>query len=125
MNPFTAAAASVLDADALERLRALDPTGSNHLMERVLKAFQASVGRLLPMLQEAQQDNDLAGIGHVAHTLKSSSASIGAIKLSQLCAEIEQMIRRGEGHALGTRVDDLTREIGAVIQSLRSLLEHD
>lgn len=125
VNPFTQAAASVLDADALERLRALDPTGSNHLMERVLKAFQTSVGRLLPMLQEAQQDNDLAGIGHVAHTLKSSSASIGAIKLSQLCAEIEQMIRRGEGHALGTRVDDLTREIGAVIQSLRSLLEHD
>ena len=116
---------SVLNPDALAKLRELDPTGSNHLMERVLKAFQASVGRLLPMLQEARQNADLAGIGHVAHTLKSSSASIGAIKLSQLCAEIEQMIRRGEGHALGSRVDDLTQEIGAVVQSLRSLLEHD
>src|SRR6185369_1456158 len=80
---------SVLDASALERLRELDPKGENQLLSRVIKAFESSAARLLPQLQDAQRAGDHNGVRHVAHTLKSSSASIGAMKLSTLCAEIE------------------------------------
>ncbi len=124
-SPSLAAAASaVLDAQALKRLRELDPHGDNKLLERVLKAFETSVGRLQPMLIEAQANGDLSGISHVAHTLKSSSASIGAIKLSQMCAEIEALIRQGSGVDLGSRVENLSAEIDLVLQSLRSLLQN-
>ncbi len=118
------AASVVLDPQALKRLHDLDPHGDNKLLERVLKAFEASVGRLQPMLLEAHSNGDLSGISHVAHTLKSSSASIGAIKLSQMCAEIEMMIRQGSGGDLGHRVDSLSVEIDLVLQSLRSLLQN-
>ena len=122
--PAAEATPTALDPQALKRLHDLDPNGDNKLLERVLKAFEASVGRLQPMLLEAHANGDLAGISHVAHTLKSSSASIGAIKLSQMCAEIEMMIRQGSGGDLGPRVENLSVEIDLVVQSLRSLLQN-
>jgi signal transduction histidine kinase/DNA-binding response OmpR family regulator/HPt (histidine-containing phosphotransfer) domain-containing protein len=122
-TPAALAGAAVLDETALERLRALDPRGENRLLERVLKAFETSVARLLPQLLESRQLGDQGGIRHVAHTLKSSSASIGALQLSQFCADMEAMIRVGKVDDLDTRVDALCAEVEIVLQALRALLE--
>jgi PAS domain S-box-containing protein len=121
--PVAAPVAGVLDEQALARLRELDPKGENRLLERVLKAFETSVGRLLPQLQDSRQLGDRAGIRHVAHTLKSSSASIGAIKLSQQCADIETMIRLEKIEDLDARVDAMCAEVEIVLQALRSLMD--
>jgi CheY-like chemotaxis protein len=117
------AAAELFDADALRRLRDLDPRGENRLFERVCKAFEASASRLLPQLDEAIRTNDRSAILHVAHTLKSSSASIGALKLSHLCAEIETMIRRQSEEDLSERVRAVPVEVEHVLAGLRALLE--
>jgi HPt (histidine-containing phosphotransfer) domain-containing protein len=111
--------AAVLDPDALERLAELDPTGKNRLVERVFQAFEASTQRLMPQLHAALSAGDHAGVRHVAHTLKSSSASIGAIKLSQLCAEIESMIRLDSLEELPERVGRMDGETAVVLQALR------
>jgi signal transduction histidine kinase/DNA-binding response OmpR family regulator len=118
-----ASAAPVLDEVALARLRELDPKGENKLIERVMRAFETSVARLLPQLEESRRAGDRAGIRHVAHTLKSSSASIGAIKLSQLCADIEAMIRLDKADGLDARVDAMCAEVEIVLQALRDLLD--
>jgi len=115
----------IFDPEALRRLRELDPRGDNRLFERVGKAFEASVGRLLPQLEDAFSVMDTAAIVHVAHTLKSSSASIGALKLSQLCAEIETMIRRQTGEDLSDRIRDIPAEAERVLAGLRLLLESE
>lgn len=114
---------TVLDAQALERLRELDPTGENHLIERVLQAFETSVARLAPQLEASRRAGDLAGIRHVVHTLKSSSASIGAMTLSQHCAAVEALVRQDSTDDLGTLLDALSAELGAVLQALRSVLD--
>jgi signal transduction histidine kinase/CheY-like chemotaxis protein len=121
--PAPGDAIAVLDAAALERLRSLDPRGENRLLERVLSAFETSVARLLPQLLEARQNGDHGGIRHVAHTLKSSSASIGALQLSQHCADIEAMIRLAKVDDLDPRVDALCAEVEIVLQALRALLD--
>jgi HPt (histidine-containing phosphotransfer) domain-containing protein len=113
----------LFDAEALRRLRELDPRGDNRLLERVAKAFETSVGRLLPQLDEAFKMNDRAAIMHVAHTLKSSSASIGALKLSHMCAEIETMIRRQTGDDLSSRIREVPIEADRVLHGLRQMLE--
>ena len=114
-----AAGASVLDATALDKLRELDPKGDNRLLERVMKAFETSVARLLPQLREAHRLGDQAGIRHVVHTLKASSASIGALALSQQCAEIETRIRLGEPAGLDARIEVVYEELENVLKALR------
>jgi len=116
-------AGSVLDASALDRLRELDPKGENQLLSRVIKAFESSAARLMPQLAEARRINDHNGVRHVAHTLKSSSASIGAIKLSQLCAEIESKIRTDRLENLEELNDAMCAEVEIVLQALKRLLD--
>lgn len=112
----------VLDPQALDELRKLDPTGQNHLMERVVGAFEVSIGRLMPQLETALQSNELAGIRHVSHTLKSSSASMGAVKLSKMCSEIESMARQGQSDGMTDRVAQLQAEVEVVRVALKRML---
>ena len=113
----------VLDAAALETLRSLDPTGASKLLDRVLAAFETSTARLLPQLRQARLQADAETVKQVAHTLRSSSASLGAMKLSRLCAEIEAMIRDGQPFSLlDSRVAALEVEIAVALGALRKLL---
>jgi HPt (histidine-containing phosphotransfer) domain-containing protein len=113
---------AVLDADALARLRELDPQGQSRLLERVLRAFESSASRLARQFTEARAAGDMQGVRHVVHTLKSSSASIGALALSQLCAEIEAAIRADAPGALPERLDAMDRELAAVLQAVTPML---
>jgi HPt (histidine-containing phosphotransfer) domain-containing protein len=111
---------SVLDAQALAGLHALDPAGENRLMERVAKAFESSTDKMLPQLRDALGSGDRSIVRHVAHTLKSSSASVGALKLSRLCAEIEAMIRQERSDGLDTLVALVHVEAEAARRALRA-----
>lgn len=122
-SPTRPPAPAQLDAQALERLRELDPRGENKLVERVLQAFETSVARLLPQLEAARAGGDRAGVRHVAHTLKSSSASIGALVLSRQCAAVEAMIRDDSADDLEAPLDALAAELDAVRRAIRSMLD--
>lgn len=113
----------VLDEEALQRLRDLDPDGRNRLLERVLRAFESSVVRLGAQLAEARQRDDMQGVRHVAHTLKSSSASIGALRLSRLCAEIEAAVRQEAFSGLPPLLDDVDRELAVVLKAVQPIRE--
>lgn len=112
-------AAGVLDAQALARLQELDPSGTSGLVARVLSTYAQSLQRQLGVLQTARQDHDLSGQRHVAHTLKSSSASVGALKLSALCAEVERQLRDGVPDGLEAQLDELVAEAQHVLAALR------
>jgi HPt (histidine-containing phosphotransfer) domain-containing protein len=113
-----AGAPGVLDADAVARLVALDPEGKNGLLDRVLSTYTQSLQRLLDQLQAARSDHDAQGQRHVAHTLKSSSASVGALVLSALCADVERQLRDGPMADIDSRIDSLVSEGRRVLAAL-------
>ncbi|WP_418316565.1 Hpt domain-containing protein [Piscinibacter sakaiensis] len=112
---------AILDPESLQRLRELDPRGDARLLEKVIDAFCSSTARLLPQLREAAAAANLGGVRHVAHTLKSSSASLGALQLSRLCADLEQQIRDNAVVGLDRQVEQIGTEIAVVIQALDGL----
>ena len=111
-----------LDQASLQRLHELDPQGTNRVVERVLCAFEASLQRLLPQAAQALRDGDHAAVRHVAHTLKSSSASVGALELSRRCAEIENRVRTQQHDGLAERLAALQAEGQRVLEAVRGLL---
>jgi HPt (histidine-containing phosphotransfer) domain-containing protein len=113
---------SMLDAAALGRLRDLDPSGDNRVMERVMRAFESSLAKLLAQAEAAQASHDHAAMRHVAHTLKSSSASVGALELSRRCAEIEMHLREHRHADLAPHVRGLRAEGGRVMRAVQALL---
>lgn len=112
---------TVLDAAALARLTELDPTGASRLLERVLQAFQTSAARLRPQFDAARRADDRAAIRLVAHTLKSSSASIGALDLSQLCAQVETAIRLDADADLAAPLEALGAALDSALQAIDAL----
>jgi len=115
-------AAAELDRASLQRLRDLDPEGKNHVVERVLQAFDTSLQRLLPQGEQAFAACDRETLRHVVHTLKSSSASVGALELSRLCGDIENCLREYGIEGLGAPWAALRHEAGRVAGAVQSLL---
>lgn len=113
---------AVLDAQALAGLTMLDPTGANRLVQRVLSTYDTSLARLLQQIDEGQQRADAAAVRLAAHTLKSSSASIGALDLSRLCAAAEQAIRDGNLDAVPSIVQGLQAEARRVALAVQAML---
>jgi HPt (histidine-containing phosphotransfer) domain-containing protein len=80
--------APVLDHGVLAELRAStgdDEAFMRELVETYVDEGRASIAGLLA----AAAAGDAAAIVRPAHTLKSTSASLGAMRLSAICREIE------------------------------------
>lgn len=118
-SPLGEPPAGLLDAEALDRLRALDPQGQSGLLQRVLATYATSLRRLLEQLQVARANADVQRQRHVVHTLKSSSASVGALKLSALCAEIETRMRDEPTLSIQSQFDAVTIEAEHLLRQLR------
>ena len=115
-GPIGAAApsAAALDKRVLAELRLLDPGGSSGLIPRVYSCYLQSLARLLSQLTLAHQHGDDAAMNLAAHTLKSSSASVGALALSRLCAQVEDALRAGASDQLPGLHERLLAEAACV-----------
>ena len=114
----------VLDAACMAELRALDPDGKAQLVKRVLATYQASLAKLVGQLQLARAEGAWDQVSRVAHTLKSSSASIGALALSGLCADIERLLRAGDSASALPLLEQFQAEVARVDDAVGQTLQH-
>jgi HPt (histidine-containing phosphotransfer) domain-containing protein len=122
-DPAAGAAGPVeLDARALAQLRALDPDGRHGVLPRVLATYDTSLTRLQAQLAALTLPADAKAVGDMAHMLKSSSASVGALRLAQLCADAERAARVGDTGRLPSLVADIQAEAGRVQACVRAML---
>jgi CheY-like chemotaxis protein len=82
-----------LDPKPLAALRALQKPGGPDVLEKVLRAYLDSAPQLLATLREALACSAAAAVQRAAHSLKSSSANVGAMTLAAHCKELEAMGR--------------------------------
>jgi HPt (histidine-containing phosphotransfer) domain-containing protein len=115
-------APALLDSSALERLQALDPSGKAGVVKRVFQAYATSLSRLMAQLNAARTAGDLTAVRHVAHTLKSSSASIGALAFSSRCSELESMVRQQQCDGIDDCLDALVAESAKVSAAVQAML---
>jgi HPt (histidine-containing phosphotransfer) domain-containing protein len=113
---------SVLDAAALARLAELDPQGSAGLVQRVLSTYANALERSRQELLLVRQPLQHEPLRHLAHTLKSSSASVGALALSALCAQVEHNVRSQQPGDIGTLLDAMQAEMQLVASAVQTML---
>jgi hypothetical protein len=110
----------VLDSQALVKLQELDPGGKGGLVQRVLATYMSSLSRLLEQFGAARKREDEHDLHHVAHALKSASASVGALQLSSLCADIERRLRDSQTDGLEPLLEAMAREGERILAALRA-----
>jgi len=110
--------AAVLDQSAIARIRALQREGSPPVLQRVIGIYLDAAPKLIVDIREAVERRDALRLQRAAHSLKSSSANLGALTLSELCKELESMGRLGQHEGAAHKLDVLEFEFEAVRNAL-------
>ena len=84
----------ILDKAALDGIRALQMEGAPDVLDSVISLYLDDAPKLMERLKHAVAANDAPEVERAAHTLKSSSASLGALKVSELCKQLEASARQ-------------------------------
>jgi HPt (histidine-containing phosphotransfer) domain-containing protein len=110
-----------IDRKALNIIRALANDSAPDLLDQVLRIFFESAPELVGKLRAGLAANDKDAVRGAAHSLKSSSANLGALRLAELCQRLELAARTGD---LGPDLPDI-EEVEAEYELARAALEKE
>ena len=87
--PAPVSSDEVLDRQVLDQLSDLQSTEDPELLTRVLTMYVVESPKAMAKLKQAVADGDAPEITRTAHSLKSTSANVGATTMSKLCADLQ------------------------------------
>ncbi|ACN17381.1 sensory box histidine kinase/response regulator [Desulforapulum autotrophicum HRM2] len=82
-----------IDQSMLIAIQELQIEGEPSIVDKVIKVYLESSTVLIAKLRKSLDVNDIEALQRNAHSLKSSSANVGAVKLSKMSKELEENCR--------------------------------
>ena len=108
-----------IDVSVLDSLSMLPQAGDQDLVNQIVHTYINSSLDLMTRLGEAIDRRDAECIRAAAHSLKSSSANVGAARLAELCASIEMSTRSSDRASAATLQRQIQEEYPRVIDALK------
>ncbi len=112
-------AADPIDAAAWEELAQAMGDGAAAVLQELIDLYLDDAMRLVSAVVMAHQYHDAPAMIAAAHSLRSPSASLGALRLAGLCAQVEESLRSDPELWPQVRIDQLLVEAGRVTEALR------
>jgi HPt (histidine-containing phosphotransfer) domain-containing protein len=111
----------IVDQAALDRLV---EWGGHKLLSQMLRLFlENSPVRFTAIREGLAEGGDLDEVHRGAHSLKSSAANLGAMRVSAIAARLETVADGGDREGSATLFDELVEAYAAAEARLRSVLE--
>lgn len=107
-----------VDWSRLNELQRMEAEGMPGLVGRLVRTYLENSRRVLLELQAAMDAGDADGVRRAAHSVKSTSANVGANALSQLGRTLELAAQTPEWRAEQEEVNRIVTEHGRVVQAL-------
>ncbi|WP_328474449.1 ATP-binding protein [Actinoplanes sp. NBC_00393] len=99
-------------------------SGDRHRVADILHNFAERLPDTLDRLELAAAAGDTSSMARLAHSLKGSSATLGANGFANLCADLEDRARRSDTHPAGLRaLHDHAREVADLMEDLSHELQ--
>jgi PAS domain S-box-containing protein len=99
---------NAIEIQAIEKLRMLQKPGRPNLVVNLIDLFVETAKQSMEKIRIAGESADLKALSAEAHTLKSSSANLGAREFSQICLKIEGA---AEGGGMTEGLNQLLQEL--------------
>ncbi len=114
-----------LDRAALDRLGGIDTPEGRELIGELIQLFRDGGNEALEALRENTAQNAWQNLSMTAHNLKSSAGYLGATRLSELAAQLEQQCtaRTKDVQALTATVDAVMTSHARVLIALAALAD--
>ena len=116
-HQLSPAAEPAIDMAMIDGLR----RGRPDLLKRLINAYFGYAPKAVEGLRQAASEGSIEAVRMAAHSLKSSSASMGAKNLSALFKEMEHSAAAGNASAMIPLMDQVSAEFERVIASLSEL----
>jgi len=117
---------SAIDMSVLTGLNALQIPGEPSVKDQVVRAYLHSGELTLTKLKRFGEDRKMNDLRIAAHSMKSSSANVGALRLSKMCARLEAIAVEGITDNIEELVEAIHNEYIHVEDSLnRELMMND
>jgi PAS domain S-box-containing protein len=113
---------AVIDQKTIGKLCKLQQLGEPDIVAELIGIYLNDAPVLLKRAREALAGNDESTLRRAAHSLKSTSANLGAIRLSALCKELEEMARRADLQNAPAVFSEINAEYQRVTQALNEVL---
>jgi HPt (histidine-containing phosphotransfer) domain-containing protein len=110
-----------LDHAVLAVLRALDEPDQESLTDEVVRLYLEGAPEQYDRIEAAAQAGDAAKVRAEAHSLKSSSANVGAARVAAVCQDLERLIE-AEMTRAPALVGRLRLELTRVYPALHGLI---
>ena len=107
----------------LSSIQLLEADYGKELLKQVIKTYLDNAGRLMQTLENAWNTGDLKAIQMTSHTLKSSSAQVGANDLAELFRNVENDARSQRYDASGQTLASIQDQFSLTCSSLATYLE--
>ncbi|GFO63944.1 response regulator [Geomonas paludis] len=104
---------------ALEMIRTLPGNRGMEILRKVVDLYLASTPALLQTMREAESGGDAEKLKAAAHSFKSSSANLGALRLAGVCMELESLGRAGSTEGALPLLHQVEEEYRLVRDALR------
>jgi CheY-like chemotaxis protein/HPt (histidine-containing phosphotransfer) domain-containing protein len=108
----------ILDAATVQTISAVRQPGQRSLLCQAVDNYVPESRELLQSLSLAVDEADAKVVRFAAHKLKSSSASLGGLKLAELCRVLEQQAKSGDLTGAEVQVVAIAELCERVIEAL-------
>jgi PAS domain S-box-containing protein len=105
-----------LDVAVLKKLIGDDAA----VIHQFLVSFRNSADRMAEELRHAYEQGKIGEAGEIAHKLKSSARSVGALPLGELCEQTERAGKAADAQALALLLPKIEHELNAVKQYIEN-----
>ncbi|MCU0571876.1 MAG: Hpt domain-containing protein [Syntrophobacteraceae bacterium] len=113
----------LLDFSKLNSISSLDPQGATGLLKKIIELFMEKSPELILRITAALEAGDAEVVFRAAHSLKSSSATVGAMELSETCRQLETVGRQGSLHGARELSERMQAEFRQVCIALARMTE--
>ncbi len=111
--------ATAIDAQVLQNFRAMVGQNVDRVLAEMVDCYLDDAPKLLIAIASSIAENDALTLQRAAHTLKSSSITLGATILAQICQELEIISRTGNTEAGIAKLPQLEAEYKRVDTALQ------
>jgi signal transduction histidine kinase/CheY-like chemotaxis protein/L-asparagine transporter-like permease len=119
---FTDASDQAFDANCMVALEALVDEDNPRFVHELIETYLENAAQQVQEIQDALSTGKFAKAGNIAHSLKSSSAYLGAKGFSDLMRSLEQNARADRGTELAFYSHRISGAYDAVQNHLRNIL---
>ena len=108
-----------IDQSALDAIRSLQRPGKPDILARIVNMYMEKSPELISAIQEGVAANDCDKVKMAAHTLKSSSAYVGASAMAEACSRVEARAANDELSDAAGDIENISNGFTSTVNQIK------